>query len=108
MADRAAEPPAQAERQPAAAIPQVPEVHVFSLPEVHEYLRLSRSQRESIRQVLAMTADVLRRLDERLGDADPEQRAQLRSALLEEARRRILEMLTPEQRARWDELQAAG
>jgi len=87
-------------------ITRLPGATAFSLPEVARELKLTDDQREKIRQFVNATAEAMRRLDldARLQGQQRQQITQRRGELLDEYRRRAVTLLTPKQRARWEEL----
>ena len=78
---------------------------VFVLPEVAEELSLGDAQQEQVRRIIEETAEALRQIDERWQGDSRWRRSHLRERLFGEARRRALELLSVEQRARWDRMQ---
>jgi len=69
-------------------------------PDVAEFLALSELQHEEIRRILNRSFSALEELDRQRRQTD-QQRTEHRRFLLEAARRQALEVLSPQQRARW-------
>lgn len=82
------------------AVDRLPGAAALVLPEVAEFLALSEPQQEAIRRILDRTASALGEIDRqgRQADLPP---AQQRRLVLETARRLALEVLSPQQQARW-------
>ena len=85
---------------------QLPGPTAFGLTDVVRRLRLSNRQQELIQKLIDAMADVLQKLelDEELHGADRYQINELRDKLFDDYLRRALELLTPEQRAEWEQL----
>jgi len=90
----------------ATTIQRLPGATALLLDEVVEELRLTGSQYEEIRKIVESTEDALRLVGERWSRDTRQQQSQKRSILLNQARRRALQVLTPEQRAQWEALQS--
>jgi hypothetical protein len=75
----------------------------FVLPEVVRFLGLTDPQREQIRQIDEAATRSLQDLDRRWRGGRREL-TQKRMAVLDDARRQAIEILTDEQRPRWREL----
>jgi len=86
-------------------IRRLPGATAFLLKEVVEYLALSESQQEQIRQIAETTAERMQRSAEDLQGANRRKRSELRTRLLDKARQQVLDLLTDEQRDRWNALQ---
>jgi len=74
------------------------------LTETVQQLGLTRWQQKQIHQITEMTAHALQQFDAQLKDDDPDLRTRKQAMVLEAARAEVLNMLTDEQRARWESL----
>ncbi len=83
----------------------LPEATALLSPKVGKKLSLSEPQQRQMRQIVQVTNDALRQIDRHDKSS---RRFQTRAALCKEARRQMLDVLTPEQQARWKELQGSG
>jgi hypothetical protein len=83
-----------------AAVDRLPGAAALVLPEVVEFLALSEPQQEAVRHILDRSASVLEEIDRRVRQTDLP-RAEQRRLVLEAARLQALEVLSPEQQARW-------
>ncbi len=77
---------------------------VFSLPEVIRKLELSDSQQARIREIVDISSQAIQQFDARRQDSSRQQRSRTRTMILRAARREVLDMLTEEQRVRWQKL----
>lgn len=80
----------------------------FLLKEVVEELGLTEEQQEQIRRIAESSAEALRQIRVRWPTDTRQQHAEKRHIVLTEARRRALEVLNEEQRARWQALDQDG
>lgn len=85
---------------------RLPGVMAFTLPEAVRFLGLTGAQQEAIRQIDEATARSVQDLDAKSPGGNRHELAQQRTAVLDAARRRAVETLTGQQRARWQELTA--
>jgi len=83
---------------------RLPGATAFTLPEVIGELKLSDAQQKEIRRLVGMTAEALRELDVQWQSNSRQQRWQKRPILMDEARRRAVDILTDQQRVRWEQL----
>lgn len=84
---------------------RLPGAAAFVLSDVARELGLDAGQRQRMRAIVDATDQVVRQMDEQQHEGNRQQHARDRAALLEEARREALNVLTPAQRARWEALQ---
>jgi hypothetical protein len=89
----------------AATIRRLPGASPFALKEVARELGLSQSQQEEIGRIVELSGEAVRQIRMRWPDQTRQQHAEKRRILLDEARWRVLELLTKEQRDRWEALQ---
>jgi len=85
-------------------IRKLPGAAAFALSDVARDLGLDDEQRQRIRAIVEAADEAVRELAEQQ-ESNRQHHAQDRAALLEEAYQRALDVLTPEQRARWEALQ---
>jgi hypothetical protein len=90
----------------AATIHGLPGASPFALKEVARELGLSESQQKEVGRIIQVSDEAIRQIRVRWPDQTRQQHAEKRRILLDEARRRVLQLLTKEQRARWEALQA--
>ncbi len=86
-------------------IRRLPGASPFGLKEVARELGLSQEQQEEIQRIIELSSEAIRQIRVRWPNQTRQQHDQKRRILLDEARRRVLELLTEEQRARWEALQ---
>ena len=79
----------------------MPGVEPFFQPEVVKKLDLSAAQQEAIERLKQITQIGIADLEKYFGDDSRLEVAQKRSALLDEARQRALQLLTKQQQALW-------
>lgn len=91
-----------------AAIARLPGASPFASKEVARELELSQSQQEEIGRIVDLSGEAVRQIPLRWPDQTREQHDEKRQILLDEARRRILQLLTKEQRDRWEALQGGA
>lgn len=89
-----------------SVIRRLPGASVLLLDEIASELSLTESQKEQIRQLCDASAEAVQQIDGLRPGTSRHVRSQAREAVLEEAQRRALELLTPQQRARWNGLQS--
>ena len=89
----------------AATIWRLPGASPFALEEVARELELSKSQQEEIGRIVELSGEAIRQIRQRWPGQTRQQHAEKRRILLDEARRRVLALLTKEQRARWEAIQ---
>jgi hypothetical protein len=76
----------------------------LSLPEVVRILQLTTDQQKQIRNLTEQAATAIHDLDKELPGQQRQDITKLREHLLDEARREALELLTKQQREKWDKL----
>jgi hypothetical protein len=86
-------------------IARLPGASPFASKEVARELELSQSQQEEIGRIVDLSGEAVRQIPLRWPGQTREQHDEKRQILLDEARRRILQLLTEEQRDRWEALQ---
>ncbi len=96
----------QSETELLDLVRQLPGPTAFGLTDVARRLSLSKKQQRMIQKLIDAMADVLQKLelDEELHGADRYQINKLRDKLFDDYLHRVLELLTPEQRAEWNVL----
>jgi hypothetical protein len=75
------------------------------VPDVGRLLELTDLQKEQIRALSDTASEALERLEAKSRSDSRFEHSQRRAALLDEAQRQALDVLTPEQRERWEALQ---
>ena len=86
-------------------IGRLPGANPFASEEVAQALGLSGSQQEEIERIIDLSSEAVRQIQQRWPDQTRQEQDEKRRILLDEARRRVLGLLTEEQRARWQALQ---
>ena len=92
----------------AATIRRLPGAGPFALKEVARELDLNESQQEEIGRIIELSGEAIGQIRVRWPGQTRQQHAERRQILLGEARRRVVELLTKEQRARWEALQGSA
>jgi hypothetical protein len=77
---------------------------VFLAPQTIQELGLSEAQQHEIRQIVNRTTETLEQIDARFRGADRQNQARREEKVLEDARKLAIEVLTPEQRQRFEAL----
>ena len=83
---------------------RLPGANALAWPEVVKQLQLTDVQQERIHQLIEDTSRAIRGLDRELSGEQRQQMSELRGALLDQARREAIDLLTPQQRAKWEKL----
>ncbi len=89
---------------PHDSIRLLPGAAAMALPEIVEQLQLTTDQQEQIRQLIEATSQAMRNLDAQLQGRQRQQISEFRTQLLDESRRKALELLTGQQRVQWEKL----
>lgn len=90
----------------AATTGQLPGSSPFTLKEMTRELQLSRSQQAEIGRIISLSNEAVRQIPVRWPGQTREQQAEKRRILLDEAHRQALQLLSDEQRDRWEALQS--
>jgi len=91
-----------------STIRRLPGPSALVAPEVVRELALTDTQRAEIRRIVDATDEAIGQIDEYWRQDSRQTRSEKRTMLLNEARRRALEVLTPQQHASWNALQGSG
>ena len=87
-------------------IRRLPGAAVFLVEEVVQELNLTQEQVDELERIVELVGEAIQQIPIRWSHESRQQHAEKRQIVLAEARRRALEVLTEEQRACWETLQA--
>ncbi len=95
---------ARTEQEARELMRRLPGPATLAMPEVVRDLQLTGAQQERIRHLIEAAYQAVHDLDARSQGKQRQEIAHARTVVLEEARRQAMEVLTDEQRARWEQL----
>ncbi len=83
---------------------KLPGASAFAMPDVAEALKLTEDQVRRIKEIIDVSSDAVRSLQEQLGSTDRETSQKVEQHILETARNQAKGLMTEEQRKIWEEL----